>query len=66
MQACEATSPLAGDVLHAFVATARRVFHDERWDAVAPYVQRAWEACEVSEYTAWEDVEALLREAWSR
>ena len=65
MQACEMTSPLADDV-DAFVATARHVFHDERWEAIAPYVRRAWESCEVSEHTPWEEVEALLREAWDR
>jgi hypothetical protein len=63
MKLPEWTSPLAGDV-SSFVAIARRIFHDQPWDAVSLYVQRAWQACEVSEYMRWQDAEPLIRRAW--
>lgn len=65
MRLREHASPCRGGV-NAFAAVARRIFHDQPWDAVCLYVQRAWLACDVSEDTRWEDAEPLIRQAWSR
>jgi len=64
MKPREWTSPVGRDV-RLFVSVARHIFHDQPWDAVSVYVQRAWHACEVSEDTRWEDAEPLIRQAWS-
>ena len=59
----ERTLPIGRD-LGSFVAIARHIFHDQPWDAVSQYVERAWHACEVSEHSRWQDAEPLIRQAW--
>ena len=61
----ELPSPFVGDV-RSFAAIARRVFYDQPWEVASTYVRRAWDACDVSEHIRWEEVEALLREAWDK
>ena len=39
----------AGDELQSFIKLAREIFHDEPWDQVQRYVERAWHACQLSD-----------------
>jgi hypothetical protein len=54
----------AGDELQSFIKLAREIFHDEPWDQVQRYVERAWHACQLSDGAEWADVQPLVRAEW--
>ena len=54
----------AGDELLSFIKLAREIFHDEPWDQVQHYVERAWRAGPGSERATWAEIQALVRAGW--
>jgi hypothetical protein len=54
----------AGDELQTFIRLARQIFHDEGWDEVEHYVERAWHAFQAEEGVTWDEVQPLVRAEW--
>lgn len=54
----------SGDELQSFIRLAREIFHDEPWDQVHHYVERAWHACQFSDGGTWAEVQAIVRAEW--
>ena len=50
--------------LQNFIRLAREIFHDEPWDQVHHYVERAWLASQLSGGATWAEVQHRVRAEW--
>ena len=51
--------------LTAFVDVLSQVFHDEPWEAIEAYAERAWDGCGFSEEKPWDEVKDHVCVEWN-
>ena len=54
----------AGAELENFIRLAREIFHDEPWDQVHHYIERAWNASQLAGGATWTEVQSMVRAEW--
>ena len=54
----------AAPELSTFVSALKRIFHDEPWEQVETYAERAWRACGLEEDASWSNVRDSVRAEW--
>jgi hypothetical protein len=62
METNEKSPPV--DTVNGFIHAAIEAFGLETWDEVEPYIERAWQGCQLDGDPSWGDIRDRVRAAW--